>query len=565
MENFDIMMNSTVIAGLIIGACVLLFSYILRSFKTDKMDNTVTKKQPPIHVEKRKEPENQKPRKRAVTHRWSNRGKQQHFSHPWHSTSFKGHTGNVLDLDFSSNGKYLATCSDDDPGGVSTEDSSGSSISSSEGNKENLMSTSRNTFPRKGLSRRQKKNRRSLDASLPEQKVKMEDRKQNSSVQNIKINKFCKMPILEEFEQLHLYEEDFCSLLRGYLLLPQQLFSLGFPEQFENKVRILKQTFTTPSNAQNYYNKKKSGLPPPYSDIDETSNSSSDGQEDTEHAKPNIMHVNYNQSIPDPHGCERTCARCGTGFFTTSTEYLTQERCIYHYGKVRCQWEKGCRDPMYTCCGAPPNAKGCTVGPLHVWNGLKNGLNDQLEGFVKTLPKKNKRVKPGIYALDCEMCYTIKGLELCKVTVVGMDGRLIYNSFVRPECQVIDYNTRFSGVTERDVTLNSRTLKEVQRDLLSFINDETILVGHALDNDLRALKILHNCIVDTSLSFPHERGYPYRYSLKQLVWRCLRKEIQSSVNGHDSYEDAVSCMELMLWKIVRDVRCHGLLRRNATL
>ena len=35
------------------------------------------------------------------------------FSHPWLLTSLKGHSGPVLDLDLSDNGKYLASCSED--------------------------------------------------------------------------------------------------------------------------------------------------------------------------------------------------------------------------------------------------------------------------------------------------------------------------------------------------------------------------------------------------------------------------------------------------------------------
>uniref|UniRef100_U5EHC5 Putative ws beta-transducin repeat protein n=1 Tax=Corethrella appendiculata TaxID=1370023 RepID=U5EHC5_9DIPT len=35
------------------------------------------------------------------------------YSHPWLFTTLKGHTGKILDMDFSTNGKYLATCSED--------------------------------------------------------------------------------------------------------------------------------------------------------------------------------------------------------------------------------------------------------------------------------------------------------------------------------------------------------------------------------------------------------------------------------------------------------------------
>jgi WD40 repeat protein len=34
------------------------------------------------------------------------------YSHNWLLTTLKGHTGSVLDMSFSANGKYLATCAD---------------------------------------------------------------------------------------------------------------------------------------------------------------------------------------------------------------------------------------------------------------------------------------------------------------------------------------------------------------------------------------------------------------------------------------------------------------------
>lgn len=41
------------------------------------------------------------------------RGDKTNYSHSWLLTSLKGHTGtSVLDMEFSANGKYLATCAD---------------------------------------------------------------------------------------------------------------------------------------------------------------------------------------------------------------------------------------------------------------------------------------------------------------------------------------------------------------------------------------------------------------------------------------------------------------------
>lgn len=41
-----------------------------------------------------------------------NKRSEKMINHPWLLTSLKGHTGRVLDMDFVSNGKYLASCSE---------------------------------------------------------------------------------------------------------------------------------------------------------------------------------------------------------------------------------------------------------------------------------------------------------------------------------------------------------------------------------------------------------------------------------------------------------------------
>ena len=140
---------------------------------------------------------------------------------------------------------------------------------------------------------------------------------------------------------------------------------------------------------------------------------------------------------------------------------------------------------------------GCEVATSHVWRGILyeiSGQHKDLDGFAKTRVPRN-RAQPsdgnyGVYGIDGEMLFTTNGLQLCKVTVVGIDGRLVYETIIRPDDTIIDYNTRFSGVTARDLKRGSvKTLKDVQNDLLGFINANTILIGHGLENDLRALKV----------------------------------------------------------------------------
>nr|CAH7755895.1 unnamed protein product [Callosobruchus chinensis] len=52
-------------------------------------------------------------KKAVVESRRPTRSDKQAFAHSWLLTSLKGHTGSILDMDFSNNGKYLASCADD--------------------------------------------------------------------------------------------------------------------------------------------------------------------------------------------------------------------------------------------------------------------------------------------------------------------------------------------------------------------------------------------------------------------------------------------------------------------
>ena len=68
-------------------------------------------------------------------------------------------------------------------------------------------------------------------------------------------------------------------------------------------------------------------------------------------------------------------------------------------------------------------------------------------------------------------------------------------------------------------------------------------------------QLIHNTVVDTAIVFPHRKGLPYKRSLKNLMAEHLHKFIQDSVDGgHDSKEDSVSCMELMIWKVKSDLQ-----------
>ncbi|XP_058513859.1 RNA exonuclease 1 homolog [Ochotona princeps] len=248
----------------------------------------------------------------------------------------------------------------------------------------------------------------------------------------------------------------------------------------------------------------------------------------------------------------RICCRCGAEYLVSSSgRCIRDEECYYHWGRLRRNRVAGGWETQYMCCSTAIGSMGCQVAKQHVQDGRK----DCLEGFVKTFEKEvSGDAHAGIFALDCEMSYTTFGLELTRVTVVDTDMQVVYDTFVKPDNEIVDYNTRFSGVTEADLADVSITLRDVQAVLLSMFSADTILIGHSLQSDLLALKVIHRTVVDTSVLFPHRLGLPYKRSLRNLMADCLRQIIQDNVDGHSSSEDASACMHLLIWKIREDAK-----------
>ncbi|XP_046300232.1 RNA exonuclease 1 homolog isoform X2 [Marmota monax] len=248
----------------------------------------------------------------------------------------------------------------------------------------------------------------------------------------------------------------------------------------------------------------------------------------------------------------RVCCRCGTEYLVSSSgRCVREEECHYHWGRLRRSRVAGGWETQYMCCSAAVGSVGCQVAKQHVQDGRK----ENLEGFVRTFEKElSEDTHAGIYALDCEMSYTTYGLELTRVTVVDTEMRVVYDTFVKPDNEIVDYNTRFSGVTEADLADTSITLRDVQAVLLSMFSADTILIGHSLESDLLALKVIHSTVVDTSVLFPHRLGLPYKRSLRNLMADYLRQIIQDNVDGHSSSEDASACMHLVIWKIREDAK-----------
>lgn len=154
-----------------------------------------------------------------------------------------------------------------------------------------------------------------------------------------------------------------------------------------------------------------------------------------------------------------------------------------------------------------------------------------------------------VLALDCEMCMTdTDEFSLTRISLVSWSGDVVVDELVKPDKPIIDYVTKYSGVTKEMIDPVTTTLADIQKRLLEILNPKTIVVGHSLDSDLKALRLAHPFVVDTSLVFPHPRGPPLKSSLKFLAQKYLGREIQKgdgTIAGHDSIEDAKTCLDLI--------------------
>ncbi|XP_076271986.1 uncharacterized protein LOC143203634 isoform X1 [Rhynchophorus ferrugineus] len=245
----------------------------------------------------------------------------------------------------------------------------------------------------------------------------------------------------------------------------------------------------------------------------------------------------------------RKCSRCSKSYQVDDDGWaLFEEECLYHPLKKRTI--RG--EQIYLCCKSTDET-GCATSETHVFDGLDKHL---LEGYQTTMPPEqdDDPRSTTVYALDCEMCYTTKGLELTRVTIIDTECKTVYESLVKPLNPIIDYNTRFSGITKEQMDRTSTSILQIQANILHLCNSETILVGHSLESDLKALKIIHGTVIDTSVLFPHKMGLPQKRALRALASEYLKKIIQNDVSGHDSAEDAIACMELIRWKLKEDLK-----------
>lgn len=155
-----------------------------------------------------------------------------------------------------------------------------------------------------------------------------------------------------------------------------------------------------------------------------------------------------------------------------------------------------------------------------------------------------------MYAIDCEMVSTVEDNligDVARVSVVDEQGVCVYDTFVKPSTAVMDYRTKYSGITEELLGDVTTTLADVQQKIKQIIPPDAILVGQSLENDFCSLKLFHPYVIDTSLLFTNNSKC--KPKLRALAQHLLKSNIQTSDKGHSSIEDALTCMKLVQLKL----------------
>lgn len=165
---------------------------------------------------------------------------------------------------------------------------------------------------------------------------------------------------------------------------------------------------------------------------------------------------------------------------------------------------------------------------------------------------------PQVIAIDCEMCETQDPLSgaknpkaLCRLSVVNAENpeEVLLDTLVKPSWPVTDYRTRINGIAKEDLDSVEFTLRHAQAFMMALCSEETVIVGHAVQNDLAALFMEHYCVADSSFLFFAKDSTTSSVSLKDLVASIFKKEMPDT---HDSVNDARKALECALHWVEND-------------
>ncbi|KRZ08537.1 putative RNA exonuclease NEF-sp [Trichinella zimbabwensis] len=154
------------------------------------------------------------------------------------------------------------------------------------------------------------------------------------------------------------------------------------------------------------------------------------------------------------------------------------------------------------------------------------------------------------FAIDCEM--VMVGPEqraLTRISIINENYEVLLDVLVKPDKQIIDYLTKWSGMTPELLEGVTLRLADVQHYLQEILPPNAILVGHSIHFDMNALEFYHPYVIDIGFSLNLNENSARRTSLRRLCDRLLGLNVQEGSEGHCSVEDAYATMRLFHLKL----------------
>lgn len=266
-----------------------------------------------------------------------------------------------------------------------------------------------------------------------------------------------------------------------------------------------------------------------------------------------LIKFGYIMDVPDKIDApdnERTCHRCKQEF--KLSEVTKPVECRYHSGKI-IKNQQNVR--IYQCCGGvlgETDTDPCAKLDHHVFYWLGPQELHHAQPFKHTSDLWGVR-KGSLEAvgIDCEMGFTSRGFELLRITAIDfVSGEEVFDILVKPKGEVLDLNTRWSGIAE--IKEEALTFEDSIELLGEIVDSNTVMVGHGLENDMNSMRLIHEKIVDTAVLYPKHKATPtFRFSLKQLCFQYLGRNIQSG--QHDSGEDSLAAIDITKHFIAQDL------------
>lgn len=151
---------------------------------------------------------------------------------------------------------------------------------------------------------------------------------------------------------------------------------------------------------------------------------------------------------------------------------------------------------------------------------------------------------PIALAIDCEMCETADPLTgakdpsaLVRISIVDAlnPGEAILDTLVNPFMPISASRSFIHGIDPSALAGVTFTLRHAQAALHRICSDRTILLGHSLHNDLKAMRFKHTNVVDTAYLYAVQNEPGSTPGLRDIAASVLNMQM---LDTHDSVQDA---------------------------